>query len=316
MSFLDLLNEVVSNEDWKDIRESEAVNSFYEDKEEVNEIDLILETVLQRMRSLQEDIGNTSVDDLVASVMKERESTSRVKRDAKGDNVQVAESRSNDELVPGLVKALSERSHLSSNAQTVGSLLATIPGILEDHGVSFDSISKHLFNFEKSLENTLESGLSNIAETIKQTAKETAGENVKSLENTIESGFSKNADKLGEMGETLHNGLDLMVDKMDYNANIEETLHEGFHSISEKLEDKTKIDDTIHDGLHEISEKIETINSYGLTGIINSLDDHDHHTYPAGHGPNDGHDHGHSYGHGHGGHGCKYLIFQHQCTYF
>ena len=65
MSFLDLLNEVVSNEDWKDIRESEAVNSFYEDKEELNEIDLILETVLQRMRSLQEDIGNNSVDDLV-----------------------------------------------------------------------------------------------------------------------------------------------------------------------------------------------------------------------------------------------------------
>ena len=94
--FLDLLNEVVSKEEWKDIRESEIVNSFHEDDEEANEIDLILETVLQRMRSLQEgtDIGNNSVDDVVASVLKERQGTSRVKRD-----VQVAESRSNEELV-------------------------------------------------------------------------------------------------------------------------------------------------------------------------------------------------------------------------
>ena len=218
----------------------------------------------------------------------------------------MAESRSNDELVPGLVKALSERSHLSSNAQTVGSLLATIPGILEDHGVSFDSISKHLFNFEKSLENTIESGFSNIAKTIDKNA-EKLGELGETIKQTAKETGDINAEKLGELGETLHNGLDSMVEKMDYNANIEETLHEGFHSISEKLEDKSKIDDTIHDGLHEISEKIETINSYGLTGIINSLDDHDHHTYPAGHGPNDGHDHGHSYGHG--GHGCKYIYY-------
>ena len=76
---------------------------------------------------------------------------------------------------------------------------------------------------------------------------------------------------------------------MDYAANLEETLHEGFHSISDQVGEKSKIGDTIHDGLHEISEKIDAVNSYGLTGIINSIDDHHKIPYTSGHG--DDHDH-------------------------
>ena len=233
-----------------------------------NDIDAILDTIIQRMRSLEENTENiSSVKEVVASVMQER--NQRVKRDA--EDITGAEKRSSNDEIGILSKTLAERSHLSNNPQTVGTLLATIPGILDEHGLSFDAISKHLFNFEKSLEDTLKSGLSKIAEKVGENGKE-------------------NSDKLGDIGETLHNGLDLIAEKMEYSANIEDTLHDGFHSISEKLDDKSQLDDTIHEGLHEISEKLETVNSYGLKGIINNLDKH-HPVYPPGHGHGDGHDH-------------------------
>ena len=242
--------------------------------------------------------------------MSKRWNTKRVKRHAEEepDN----ESRSNDEVSGLLTKSLTDRSHLTSNAQTVGTMLATIPGILEDHGVSFESISKHLYNFEKSMEGVIENGFTKLAETMKDNGK-TLHQEMESLKMTIgdkdsdilETGLMTIAEKvgdngktihqemeslkktIGDNGETLHQGMDSMVEKMENVANLEETLHEGFHGITEKLSDKTKIDDTIHDGLHEISEKIETINSYGLSGIIKSLDSHDHpSTFPHGHGVN------------------------------
>ncbi len=296
---------------FEEVRETEPE---YFMNEEINEMDTILETVIQRMRRLQKDDFKLKapVDKVVASVLKER--NSRVKRNTEGQDDEVAEGRSNDDIVSGsgLLNTLSERSHLSSNPQTVGSYLATIPGILKDQGVTFDSISKHIFNFEKSMENVIESGFSKLAEQVKQAGDRIGESGEKNSEVLSDIGDFLHQDinsikqTIGENGETLHQGLDSIVEKMDYNANVEETLHDGFHSIADMLEDKST-DDTIHDGLHEISEKIETINSYGLTGIINSLDSHDygHHAFPAGHGPDDGHDHI-SYGHGHG---CKYHIF-------
>ena len=279
--------------------------------EEINEMDTILETVVQRMRRLQDqDDFQNPVDKVVASVLKER--NSRVKRNAEEQNEEVAEGRSNDDFSgSGLLNTLSERSHLSNNPQTVGSYLATIPSILKEQGVTFDSISKHIFNFEKSMENVIESGFSKLAEQVKQAGDRIGESGEKNSEILSDIGDFLHQDidsirqTIGENGETLHHGLDSIVEKMDYSANIEETLHEGFHGIAEKLEDKST-DDTIHDGLHEISEKIETINSYGLSGIINSLESHEgHHPFPAGHGPDDGHDH---INHGHHGYGCKYHI--------
>ena len=264
-------------------------------EEDMNEMDTILETVIQRMRTLQEiDDFRTPIDKIVASVLKER--TSRVKRSTKGQNEEgqeVAEGRSNDDLVSGssLLNTLSERSHLSNNPQTVGSYLATIPGILKDQGVTFDSISKHLFDLEKSMENVIESGFSKIADQVKQAGDrigesgEKNSEILSDIGNFLHQDIDSIKQTIGENGETLHQGLDSIVEKMDYNANIEGTLHDGFHSIAEKLvEDKSKLDDTIHDGLHEISEKIESVNSYGLTGIINSLDSHGHPNLPVVHG--------------------------------
>lgn len=301
-----MLSELDLVPNFEEVRETQP--GYYID-EDMNEMDTILETVIQRMRTLQEkDDFKTPIDKVVATVLKER--TSRVKRSTKGEDEEVAEGRSNDDLVSGssLLNTLSERSHLSSNPQTVGSYLATIPGILKDQGVTFDSISKHLFDLEKSMENVIESGFSKIADEVKQAGERIGESGEKNAEILSDIGDFLHQDidsikqTIGENGNTLHQGLDSIVEKMDYNANIEETLHDGFHSIADMLEDKST-DDTIHDGLHEISEKIESVNSYGLTGIINSLDSHDHghHSFPAGHGPDDGHDHV-SLGHGHG---CK-----------
>ena len=77
---------------------------------------------------------------------------------------------------------------------------------------------------------------------------------------------------------------------MEHNVKLEDTLHDGLHLISDKIGDKTKIDDTLHDGLHEISEQIEAVNSYGLSGLIQTLDGHDH-ILPYPHKPNEGHIH-------------------------
>ena len=309
ISFSDLINEVISlniggdtncedvlgeHSDEDDHHKHETED--FED-EEFNEIDVILATVLAKMRTLQGEFGNKIVEKEGDPVKLEEDFPSaRVKRES-------------EENVSGLLtKALAERSHLTSNAQTVGTMLATIPSILEDHGVSFESISKHLYNLEDSLskiadkmgdhheqshilalENVIESGFTKLAE---NEAKMTQAvkENGKMLESGLTKVAETNSEVLGGMSDNLHNGLDSIVEKMDYAANLEETLHEGFHSISDKVGDKSKIGDTIHDGLHEISEKVDAINSYGLTGIINSIDDHHKHPYPAVHGGDD-HDH-------------------------
>ena len=106
---------------------------------------------------------------------------------------------------------------------------------------------------------------------------------------------------MAEIGDTMHQGLHSIIEKMEHNDHLEDTLHGGLDLIAEKLGDKSKIHDTIHDGLHEISEQIETVNTYGLSGLINTLDGHDHPiSYSPGHGPSDGHTH---YG------SCKFELF-------
>ena len=262
--------------------------------EEENEMDIDLETFLEKIRALQEKNDTIhSLDEVVSFVLTKK--NSRAKRNVEEEEVLAAENRSNDDVVSGLVKTLSERSQLSSNSQTVGSLLATIPGILQSQGVKFDSISNHIVNFEKSIENVIESGFSKIAEQVKQAGDRIgkSGEKNSEILSDIGDFLHQDIDSLkqtiGDNGETLHQGLDSIVEKMEYSANVEETLHDGFHSIAEKLvEDKSKLDDTIHDGLHEISEKIDSVNSYGLTGIINSLESHGYSKLPIVHGNNKG----------------------------
>ena len=270
-----------------------------------DDIDAILDLMLQRMRMSKDfnKIEDNSVHEALDTVLKER----RKKR-----NAEVGSSEEHAALLR------SQQVSTKNSGVSVGTLLAAIPDILEDHGVSFGAISNHLYNFEKSLEGAVESGFAKVAETMKQTAHENAetlSHGLESIQQTmtkngdtsskglvsIKESLDQNGQRMAEIGDTMHQGLHSIMEKMEHNAHLEDTLHSGLDLIAEKLADKSKIHDTIHDGLHEISEQIETVNTYGLSGLINTLDGHDHPiSYPPGHGPSDGHTH---YG------SCKFELF-------
>ena len=231
-------------------------------------------------------------NDILEAALRRRNNKHRVRRDAEAGPELNTEINMGEEVVSGLLgSALRERAHTTaSNAQTVGALLATIPGILDKHGVSFDAIANNILNFESSLEDVFSSGFTQISNTIKETVPE--------LKEAVHDGLHDISEKMindEQLQETLHNGLDSIVEKLGNTVNVEETLHDGFHSIADKLQNSEKLEDTIHDGLHDISEKIDSVTTYGLSGIINSLD-HSKHPHPAlapGHGHVDGHYHGH-----------------------
>ena len=100
-----VLNEVVPF-DWDEDREEIDGDDFEEEGEDgdKNDIDAILDTIIQRMRSLEESNENVrSVKDVVASVMQER--NGRVKRDA--EDITGAEKRSSSDEIGILSKTLS-----------------------------------------------------------------------------------------------------------------------------------------------------------------------------------------------------------------
>ena len=184
------------------------------------------------------------------------------------------------ELVKGSFK---ERTHLEG--QTVGSLLATIPAILQKEGLTLTSISDNILSLQSSLEHSLTDGMAHLGEELSQQ-------------------LEKSLAPLKDLHD-LHY-LEVLPDKLTDHGELTETVHDGFDALVEKMADKTKIDDTLHDGLHEISEKLGEVNSYGLNGImdqISKIDDGHHYSYPS-HGPSHGHDYHvtakHGYEHLHG----------------
>ena len=195
-----------------------------------------------------------------------------------GKRVQRAAEASNGETeLAELIKAsVKDRSHLEG--QTVGSLLATIPAILEQNGLT---LSTDLHSLQSSVEHSLEEGMAQLG-------------------SKLSDQLSKSLAPLNDLHD-LHN-LEALPEKLTDHSELSEIVHDGFDSLAEKLSDKTKIDDTIHDGLHEISEKLEEVNSYGLNGImdqISKIDLHTGHHYPGpGHG-------------GHGGHGGHHVTAKH-----
>ena len=100
------------DDDFTEIVDNNVINIIEEDMNNKDYIDQLLETILDRRRRR------------------------RVKRDAD------AATSDEDDLPNLLSKTIRERQ--SSTSQTVGSMLAKIPGILEKHGVSFESIGNNI----------------------------------------------------------------------------------------------------------------------------------------------------------------------------
>ena len=74
----------------------------------------------------------------------------RVKRDTEREP-KLSQEKARGKLENVVETALRQRTH--NDAQTVGTMLAQIPGILEDHGLSFESISNGFRSFQSSIEN-------------------------------------------------------------------------------------------------------------------------------------------------------------------
>ena len=326
---LGILDEIVTrsgtagqnktNSPEEELQHSEITQEITTHVDEVTEIENedhigdILDMVLARMRMVHEsnEVQDNSVHNEGFSVSEE------ISKDRKTRSTDTEDS---------VALLRSQQISTKSSGVSVGTLLAAIPDILEDHGVTFGAISNHLYNFEKALEGAVKSGFSEVAETMKQTSKaqtetmkqtsealnqnleknsETLNHGFESIQKTIHQTAHENSETmamavnqnsetlnhgLDSIQKTIHQGLGSIIEKMEHNVKLEDTLHDGLHLISDKIGDKTKIDDTLHDGLHEITEQIQAVNTYGLSGLINTLDGHDHIlTYP--HKPTDSHIH-------------------------
>ena len=316
----DFLNEVLQttgilNENEVD---SEQEDNFIENDaiDDINEIDVILDTVLQRMRKLEEnnELMHNSVDKVIKSALHQKQN-SRVRRQTDPDREpKQAKGNMREKLESVVETALRQRTH--NDAQTVGTMLAQIPGILEDHGLSFDSIVSSFRSFESSIENIakqmhednkqmhmdslkiqdkLTSGLDGIKEEIHDQL-EPIGLKESKLDEIVHEGLDQIAKKLGDeskLDETIHEGLHEIAEKFGDNSNLDDVVHDGLHQIAEKLGDENKLEETIHhgletiaenmggksnledavhDGLHGIADKLDQITTYGLDGIMDSLD--------------------------------------------
>ena len=310
--YLDILNEVIQSSSKEEINADSLVNSLEntapedqyinnDENNEINEIDVILNTVMQRMRRLEEnsEMVPNSVNQVVKSVLNER-TNSRVRRQTDPDR---EPKQSKDKIETVVETALRQRTN--NDAQTVGSMLAQIPGILEDHGLSFNSIVSGFRSFESSIENIakqmhedqkqslkiqnelhednknmidkLTSGLDGIKEEMHDQLEPIALKigDESNLDEIIHEGFHQIAEKLGDeskLDETLHDGLHQIAEKLGDENKLEDTIHHGFESIAENLGGKSNLEDAVHDGLHGIADKLDQITSNGLDGIKDSLD--------------------------------------------
>ena len=138
-----------------------------------------------------------------------------------------------------LGKSIASKSETSTRdgslrGETVGSLLATIPGILEVHEQSYNNIG-----------NQISSGVSGLIAAIKS-----VGEKMTSVGETMHQDSEKMHQDAEEMKETLNNKLE----------KLDKTQHDGMHALMSSLSDEDNningLTEALHDGLHDLSEQI------------------------------------------------------------
>ena len=173
-----------------------------------------------------------------------------------------------------LGKSITPKSETSIRGETVGSLLATIPGILQVHEESYNTIGHQISSVGSGLIAAINSVGEKMQETLHQDAvemRETLHQDARTLHQDMEkldktqhdgmhslmSSFTDEDNNFNRLTETLHDGLDTISLNMPEKDHLEEAVHEGFHSVVESLSDPDELGSIIHDGLHDISEHIE-----------------------------------------------------------
>ena len=166
-----------------------------------------------------------------------------------------------------LGKSINPKSETSTRngeirGETVGSLLATIPGILQVHEESYNTIGHQI----STVGSGLIAAINSVGEKMHQDAKEmkeTMHKDMEKLEKTqhdgmhsLMSSFSDDDHNLNGLTEALHDGLDMISMKMPEKTHLEEAVHNGFDSLVESLSHRDELGSIIHNGLHDLSEQI------------------------------------------------------------
>ena len=189
----------------------------------------------------------------------------------------------------------------SVRAETVGSLLATIPGILEGHEQSYNAIGEEI----SSIGAGLIAAITSVGQTMHQDAVQSHEDAVSMKESmhndlvknskalvqeivkldktqhdgmhSLMSSFTDEDNNINGLTEALHDGLDMISMKMPEKNYLSETVHDGFDSLVESLSDRDELGSIIHDGLHDLSEHIGDKSDFsqvlhsGLDGIQDAL---------------------------------------------
>ena len=179
-----------------------------------------------------------------------------------------------------LGKSITPKSETSIRGETVGSLLATIPGILQVHEESYDTIGHQISSVGSGLIAAINSVGEKMQETLHQEAeimhqdavemRETLHQDSVKMNDKLEkldktqhdgmhslmSSFTDEDNNLNGLTEALHDGLNIISMKMPEKSNLEEEVHDGFDSLVESLSNKDELGSIIHDGLHDLSEQI------------------------------------------------------------
>ena len=134
-----------------------------------------------------------------------------------------------------LGKSIASKSETSTRdgslrGETVGSLLATIPGILEVHEQSYDNI----------------------------------GDQISSIGSGLIAAIKSVGEKMTSVGETMHQDSEKMHQEAEEMNNklekLDKTQHDGMHALMSSLSDEDNningLTEALHDGLHDLSEQI------------------------------------------------------------
>ena len=176
----------------------------------------------------------------------------------------------------------------SVRVETVGSLLATIPGILQVHEQSYDNIGDQISTGVSGLI----AAISSVGQTMHQDAvqmKEMMSNKLEQNAQLMHNDLEKNAQLMHEdqdansklvhndaralhqdivkLDKTQHDGMHLLMSSFtdeDNNINgLTEALHDGLDMISLKMPEKNYLSETVHDGFDSLVESLSDRDELG-----------------------------------------------------
>ena len=173
----------------------------------------------------------------------------------------------------------------SVRAETVGSLLATIPGILQVHEQSYDNIGEQI--------STGVSGLIAAISSVGQTMHQDAVQMKEMMSNKLEQNAQLRHDDLEKNAKLMHDDQDAHSKLVHNDAKalhqdivkLDKTQHDGMHLLMSSFTDEDNningLTEALHDGLDMISMKMpeknylsETVHD-GFDSLVESLSDRD-----------------------------------------